>query len=130
MKLQFMYIVLGQIKNIVTSRLISHVDSCNPTPCILTPSTKLTGGVYAFLPCITYATAAMRITPNQIKGAQLAVAVSTGSVSGKQHRMTMNKLYRTENALMTSPNLPRLHRAKGSCSPLMRLRRTQPMLRR
>jgi hypothetical protein len=36
--------------------------------------------------------AAMIITPAHIKGAQFAEAVSTGRVSGKQQRMTMNKL--------------------------------------
>ena len=67
------------------------------------------------------------MTPAQTAGAQLAVSVVTGVLTGKQLKTMMKPAYRNAKALMGRAKRPRLQRARGSSSPLMRLSRTQPM---
>lgn len=54
------------------------------------------------------------ITTPHTKGAQLASPIVVGTEVGKQLNTMMKAQYTTANALIASPNFPKLHLAGGN----------------
>ena len=67
------------------------------------------------------------MTPENMTIAQFMDAGTTGVATGKQTKMMAKQLYAKAKRLTGRPKRPSDHRDRGSCWPLMRLSRTQPV---